>query len=270
VISPYTEEVIGRVPEATPTDMDAAVAAALDALEHGPWPRTHVSERVAMIAALSREIAARSQEIADLITAEMGSPASWSVIGQAFAATLVLDAFAEHAQRFPFEERRAGMMGASLVRRAPVGVAACLIPWNVPLFLTCMKLGAAMAAGVPVVLKPAPETPLDAYILAEMVEKIGLPPGVLNIVPAGREVGEHLVRHHQPDHNPRTAIALRRNRRCRGDVRSRNEGRRSCRPDGANWPGRIVQPAGARERLHRPRCEGGCACPPGWRNVQRV
>ncbi len=199
VISPYTEEVIGRVPEATPADMGAAVAAAREALEHGPWPRTPAGERAAMITALSREIGTRAQEIADLITAEMGSPASWSLVGQAFSATLVLDAFGAHAERFPFEERRSGLMGASLVRRAPVGVAACIIPWNVPLFLACMKLGAAMAAGVPVVLKPAPETPLDAYVLAEMVEKIGLPPGVVNVVPAGREVGEHLVRHPQVD-----------------------------------------------------------------------
>jgi aldehyde dehydrogenase (NAD+) len=195
VVSPYSEEVIGRVPQATAADLDAAVAAAREALDAGPWPRMPASERADMISALSQEIMARSQEIADLITAEMGSPASWSVIGQALAANMVLDAFAEVARSFPFEERRAGIMGASLVRRAPVGVAACIVPWNVPLFLACMKLGAAMAAGVPVVLKPAPETPLDAYVLAEMVEKIGLPPGVLNVVPADREVGEHLVRH---------------------------------------------------------------------------
>ena len=195
VISPYTEEVIGRVPESTPADIDTAVAAARDALENGPWLRTPVSERAAMISALSREIVARAQEIADLVTAEMGSPTSWSLMGQALASAMVLDAFAEQAQSFRFEEHRSGMMGASLVRRAPVGVAACIVPWNVPLFITCMKLGAAMVAGVPVVLKPAPETPLDAYVLAEMAEGIGLPPGTLNIVPAGCDVGEYLVRH---------------------------------------------------------------------------
>jgi aldehyde dehydrogenase (NAD+) len=82
-----------------------------------------------------------------------------------------------------------------LVRRAPVGVAAGIIPWNVPLFIMALKLGPAMAAGCPIVLKPAPETPLDAYLLADAIIEADLPPGVINIVAAGRETGEHLVRH---------------------------------------------------------------------------
>jgi len=85
------------------------------------------------------------------------------------------------------------------VRREPVGVAGCIIPWNVPLFVLMLKLGPALAAGATVVVKPAPETPLDAIILAEAVEQAGIPPGVVNIVAAGREVGEHLVRHPDVD-----------------------------------------------------------------------
>ena len=85
--------------------------------------------------------------------------------------------------------------GPTLVRREPVGVVGAIVPWNVPLFVTMLKLGPALASGSTVVLKPAPETPLDAYLLAEVVQEAGLPAGVLNIVPAGREVGEHLVRH---------------------------------------------------------------------------
>jgi betaine-aldehyde dehydrogenase len=81
------------------------------------------------------------------------------------------------------------------VRRAPVGVAAGIIPWNVPLFIAALKMGPALAAGCPIVLKPAPETPLDGYLLADAVHEADLPPGVVNIVAAGRETGEHLVRH---------------------------------------------------------------------------
>jgi aldehyde dehydrogenase (NAD+) len=199
VISPYTEDVIGRVPEAVPADMDAAVAAARNALEHGPWPRMAPTERAAMITALSQGIQGRNEEFARLISEEMGSPISWSMLGQSFAPTMLLDAFAGLATEFPFEERRPGVLGTCLVRRVPVGVAACITPWNVPLFIAAFKLGAAMVAGAPIVLKPAPETPLDCYLLAEIAEKVGLPPGVLNVVPAGREVGEYLVKHPDVD-----------------------------------------------------------------------
>jgi betaine-aldehyde dehydrogenase len=82
-----------------------------------------------------------------------------------------------------------------LVRHEPVGVVAAIVPWNVPLFTAALKLGPALAAGCTVVLKPAPETPLDAYLLAEVIEASGLPEGVVNIVAAGREAGEHLVCH---------------------------------------------------------------------------
>ncbi|MCI0547734.1 MAG: aldehyde dehydrogenase, partial [Candidatus Rokubacteria bacterium] len=95
-----------------------------------------------------------------------------------------------------FAEERAGAVGGRvLVRRAPVGVCAAIIPWNVPLFVAAMKLGPALAAGCCAVLKPAPETPLDPYLLAEAVQEAGLPPGVVNIVAAGRETSEYLVRH---------------------------------------------------------------------------
>jgi len=87
------------------------------------------------------------------------------------------------------------MLGPALVRREPVGVAGCIVPWNVPFFVTILKLAPAMAAGATVVLKPAPETPLDAIILADAIRAAEVPAGVINIVPAGREVGEHLVRH---------------------------------------------------------------------------
>ena len=197
VISPYTEEVVGVVPEASEADVDRAVEAARAAFADGsgPWPTTSPKERADMIRAISQGIQARSQEFANLITAENGAPASFSLMGQVFAATMVLDGFADLTEQYAFEEERPGALSPCLVRRAPVGVSVGIIPWNVPLFITSMKLGACLASGSTMVLKPAPETPLDSYLLAEVLESVGLPKGAVNIVAAGREVGEYLVRH---------------------------------------------------------------------------
>ena len=116
-------------------------------------------------------------------------------MGQVFAPTMVLDGWADLARTFPFEEIRPGALGPVLVRKEPVGVSAGIIPWNVPLFIVALKLGAALAAGSPMILKPSPETPLDGYILGEILDEIELPKGMVSILPAGREVGEYLVRH---------------------------------------------------------------------------
>jgi betaine-aldehyde dehydrogenase len=137
----------------------------------------------------------RAEEMAITITTEMGSPISFSRLGQVMASHMVLDYFIRLAREYAFEEVRPGMLGPALVRREPVGVVGAIVPWNVPLFVTMLKLAPALAAGATVVLKPAPETPLDAILLADAVQEAGLPAGVLNIVPAGREVGEHLVTH---------------------------------------------------------------------------
>jgi len=195
VISPATEEVVGVVPEASEADVDRAVAAARKAFDEGPWPQTSPADRAAALRALSLGIQARAQEFAETITTEMGSPASFSLMGQVFSATMVFDGFADLAESFTFEEERAGLMGQVIVRKAPVGVAGAIVPWNVPLYVIAMKLGACLASGSTMVIKPAPETPLDSYLLAEVIESIGLPPGVVNFVAAGREVGEYLVRH---------------------------------------------------------------------------
>ena len=196
VVSPHTEEVIARVPEASPADIDRAVGAARRAFDEGPWPRMDPAERADVMAKVSQTIQARSQDYAETITREMGSPISWAIMGQVFASTMVLDYYTSLARTYPFEELRDGVLGnKALVRKEAVGVAGAIVPWNVPLFVTMLKLGPAMAAGATVVLKPAPETPLDALLLAEALREAGLPPGVVNIVPAGREVGEHLVTH---------------------------------------------------------------------------
>jgi betaine-aldehyde dehydrogenase len=171
------------------------VIAARTAFEAGPWSRMVAKERAELMAKLSSGIQTRMTELANVITTEMGSPASWSLMGQVLSSKMVLDYYVNLAREFPFEELRQGMLGPSLVRFEPVGVAAAIVPWNVPLFAIMLKLGPALAAGATVVVKPAPETPLDAAILAELVKEAGFPAGVVNFVPAGREVGEYLVTH---------------------------------------------------------------------------
>ena len=195
VISPHTEQVIATTPEASTADVDAAVAAARGALETGPWATMDPAGRAEILANLNGALGARAQDIAETITAEMGSPIMFSHLGQVGAALMVVDYFANLTKDFAFEEERQGMLANVLVRREPVGVVGAIVPWNVPLFVTMLKVAPALAAGATVVLKPAPETPLDAYLLAEALEEAGLPKGVVNILPAGREVGEHLVRH---------------------------------------------------------------------------
>src|SRR5579862_13328 len=195
VISPHTEEVIARVAAAREPDIDRAVAAAREAFDRGPWPRMMPAERADAMTRLLEQLQARAEDLAVTITREMGSPISFSRMGQVMAANMVLDYYIRLAREYRFEDVRAGMLGPCIVRREPVGVAGCIIPWNVPLFVIMLKLGPALAAGATVVIKPAPETPLDAILLAEAVEAAGIPKGVVNIVVAGREVGEHLVRH---------------------------------------------------------------------------
>ena len=195
VTNPASLETVAVVPEGTEADMDKAVAAAREAFDHGPWPHTSAKERAEVLRALSQGIQGRMGEFAETITKENGAPATFSMMGQVLAATMVLDGFANATESFPFVEERQGMMGQVLVNKAPVGVAAGIVPWNVPLFISMMKLGAALASGSTMVLKPAPETPFDSYLLAEVIQSVDLPAGVVNIVAGGREAGEYLVRH---------------------------------------------------------------------------
>ncbi|GGT45887.1 aldehyde dehydrogenase [Streptomyces kurssanovii] len=195
VISPHTEQVLGRVPHASRADVDRAVAAARRAFEEGPWPRTTLEERIEVVGRIKDAVAVRHEEIARSISAQNGSPYSWSVLAQALGAMMVWDSAISVARDFTHEERRDGVLGPILVRREPVGVVAAVVPWNVPQFTAAAKLAPALLAGCTVVLKPSPETPLDSYILGEIAREAGLPEGVLSILPAGREVSEYLVGH---------------------------------------------------------------------------
>ncbi|WP_183094623.1 aldehyde dehydrogenase [Nocardioides stalactiti] len=196
VVSPHSEEVVARVPEGSTADIDAAVAAARKAFDEGPWPRMTPAERIDVVAALSMSYAARLEEMATVISTEMGSPISFSNLAQAPAAWMQIEAFLTIAREFPWEATRPGALGADvMVRHEPIGVVAAIPPWNVPQFTVLSKLVPALLAGCTVVVKPAPESPLDCYVLAEALLEAGVPEGVVSIVAAGREVGEHLVRH---------------------------------------------------------------------------
>ncbi len=196
VISPSTEEVIARVPEGTEADIDKAVAAARTAFDRGPWPRLTPVERGAILAKVAAQITAEMGDMAEIITSEMGSPISFSTMGQVLAPTMIFNYYAELASTFAFDEVRAGLLNPQvLVTKEPVGVVGAIAPWNVPLFIAAAKLAPSLMAGCTVVYKPAPETPFDAFRLAEIFAEAGLPKGVLSVVPAGREVSEHLVTH---------------------------------------------------------------------------
>ena len=139
-------------------------------------------------------------ELAELITNEMGAPLIFSQLAQVLAPAMIFNYYAGLAATFAFDEVRTGLLSPEvLVTKEPVGVVGAIAPWNVPLFLASAKLAPSLLAGCTVVYKPAPETPLDAFRLAEIFADAGLPDGVLSVVPAGREVSEHLVTHPDVD-----------------------------------------------------------------------
>jgi aldehyde dehydrogenase (NAD+) len=196
IVSPVTEEVIARVPDGTEADIDKAVAAARIAFDRGPWPRLAPSERGEILRKAAAQITAEMGDMAEIITREMGAPITFSNLGQVFAPTMIFNYYADLADTYAFDEVRDGLLNPKvLVTKEPVGVVGAIAPWNVPLFIAAAKLAPSLAAGCTVVFKPAPETPLDAFRLAEIFEECGLPKGVLSVVPAGREVSEHLVKH---------------------------------------------------------------------------
>ena len=195
VHSPSTGELVGSTPEAMNADIDRAVAAAREAVDHGPWPRMSPTERGAVLARAAELVRNQMQEMSELISNEMGSPVSWGLLAQVLAPTMVLDYYAGMGSTFAFDTVKDGLLGPVMVTKEPIGVVAAITPWNVPFFLAASKLAPALLSGSSVVFKPAPETPLDANVFAEILAEAGLPKGVLSVVPAGREVGEYLVNH---------------------------------------------------------------------------
>lgn len=190
VVNPADEQVVGRVPAGTAEDVDTAVRAARAALP--AWAATAPAERAARLAALRDVLAARKDEIAETVTAELGAPLKFSQNVHAAVPIAVAASYAELAATHPFEEKA----GNSTVHLEPIGVVGAITPWNYPLHQIVAKVAPALAAGCTVVLKPAEDTPLVAQLFAEAVHEAGVPAGVFNLVTglgpvAGQALAEH-------------------------------------------------------------------------------
>ncbi|GHH47842.1 aldehyde dehydrogenase (NAD+) [Streptomyces umbrinus] len=194
VVNPADEQVIAHVPAGTADDVDAAVRAARGALP--AWAATPAAERAARIAALRDVLVARKEEIAETVTAELGSPLKLSQAVHVGAPIAVAGSYAELAASYAFEEK----VGNSTVHLEPVGVVGAITPWNYPLHQIVAKVAPALAAGCTVVLKPAEDTPLTAQLFAEAVHEAGLPAGVFNLVTGlGPVAGQALAGHEGVD-----------------------------------------------------------------------
>lgn len=194
VVNPADQSVVGRIPTGDVADVDAAVTAARNAFP--AWSATPAEERLALIDRIYAGIEARAEEIADLISREMGSPL-WFARGTQVAAPLrVLATMRPAFESLVLEEE----IGSARVVREPRGVVGCITPWNYPLFQIALKVGPALAAGCTTVVKPSEQAPLCAYVLAEIIDAAGAPPGVFNLISGrGIPVGEALASHPDVD-----------------------------------------------------------------------
>jgi acyl-CoA reductase-like NAD-dependent aldehyde dehydrogenase len=197
VVSASTEQHIGTVPEADEYDVDRAVESARAAFDDpAGWSRWAPVQRAEVMERFAVELESRAEETARRVSDQNGMPIVVANQLEAVFPPLLLRYYAGLAKDLAFEERRPGMLGgSSLVIREPIGVVGAIVPWNVPQAITFLKLAPALAAGCTIVLKPSPETVLDAFLMAEAALAAGLPAGVLNIVPGGRELGAYLVSH---------------------------------------------------------------------------
>ena len=197
VVSPSTEEHVGSVPDGVEADMDAAVAAARRTFDEPTgWSSQSAADRAGVLERLADALDARAEETAQRVAMQNGMPISIARQLEAVIPAAVARYYAGLIGSIELEEERPGLLGGMIrVARKPVGVVAAIVPWNYPQTLAMFKLAPAIAMGCTVVIKPSPETVLDSLVLAEAAEEAGVPAGVLNIVPAGREVGAYLVAH---------------------------------------------------------------------------
>jgi acyl-CoA reductase-like NAD-dependent aldehyde dehydrogenase len=195
VLEAATEETIAQAAMGTDADIDAAVRAARTALDEGPWGHTSASERAEVMERFAAALLARADSTSTLVSRENGMPITLSAMFNGAAPAGLLQMYAQLIRTYPLEEVRPGAAGSTIVRREPVGVVGAITAWNYPQVLAMVKIAPALAAGCTVVLKPSPETALDSYVIADAAIEAGLPPGVLNIVVAGREAGASLVSH---------------------------------------------------------------------------
>ncbi|MFF1263409.1 aldehyde dehydrogenase [Streptomyces sp. NPDC058321] len=192
VHSPHDQSLVGTVPHATAADVDAAVAAAREAFDNGPWPRLTPEERQATVTRFQELYNNRSAEMAALITAENGSPIAVTTGLNVHGLPEQTAAYLRAAASVQWEQQLAS---GALLRREAVGVVAAVIPWNAPHQSALAKMVPALLAGATVVLKASPETAIDALALAEVFAEAGFPEGVISVLPAGRETSEYLVAH---------------------------------------------------------------------------
>ncbi len=194
VINSTTEEVMGRVPEGVPEDVNQAVAAAKAAFER--WSTTSSEERAKFLQLISEKLNQGKDEIAAIIASEVGMPLPLATAVQAGMPAMVMGSYAKLLGDFQFEEK----IDRSLVVKEPVGVVGCITPWNYPLHQVVAKVAPALAAGCTVVLKPSEVAPLTAFVLAEIIDAVGLPAGVFNLVTGyGPVVGEAIAGHPDVD-----------------------------------------------------------------------
>jgi betaine-aldehyde dehydrogenase len=199
VVSPSTEKPFGRVVVPSFRDLDRGVAAARAAFDTGPWPHLSIDERAGYLRDAMKIFEDKYLQTAIAMqTDETGSP-------QAFlrSATGVLSSVLEQvvceAADVTFSETRSGLAGPVRVLREPLGVVVGIVPWEAPVLAAATKLFPALLMGCPVLLKTAPQTPFSAYLLAQALSDAGLPPGVVSILPGGRDVGAYLISHPQVD-----------------------------------------------------------------------
>ena len=197
IVNPATEEVAGAVPSMVGTDVEVAVTAARKAFDAGPWPQLSPAERAAAMVRLAAALEARAEDTARLVTAEMGMPIRLSRRNNVTIPCGIIRYYAALARDMSTEEMREAVSfaGRTMVRREPVGVAAVVASWSYPLILAFCQLAPALAAGCTIVLKPAAETSLSGYILAEAFEAADFPPGVFNLVTGTGQVAEMLAAH---------------------------------------------------------------------------
>jgi betaine-aldehyde dehydrogenase len=194
VIQPATEDVWVRIAAARTADVHRAVAAARQAFDRGPWPRMTHAQRAEYLRAIAAGLRERAEDLSYIWSSEMGI-LHVDAVARGARIPGIYEFYAGLAEEFEFVERHEPAGGGyGWLVREPVGVVGAIIPWNAAIVAMSWKIAPALLAGCTVVLKSAPEAPVAAYLLAEVAERAGLPPGVLNIVTADREVSEDLVR----------------------------------------------------------------------------
>ena len=197
VIAASTEEVVGSVPEGANADIDAAVKAARSAFEDpSGWSSWSAEDRAQALERLAGALQSRGEETARRVSLQNGMPISIALESEAVYPAVLAHFYAGMIRKTSLEEDRQGLLGGTVhVVSKPVGVVGAIVPWNFPQCLAMFKLAPLLAAGCTVVIKPSPETVLDSLLLADAIIEAGLPPGVVNIVPGGRDLGAYLVEH---------------------------------------------------------------------------